>query len=302
MGRKGLLLTLAKLLAAAAWVDGELTREEINNLKDLLFRLRDLTSSDWVELEIYMDSPVEEAERERLVAELQGLLSSKRDKSLAIRTLREIIEADGVVTAEEERVVDEIVEVIEASSVGVIGRLGRLLSGPMQRREQVMSEAVNREDHLEDFVRNRVFYTLRRQGRDLDQVFELPEAEIRKLSLAGGLLARVAHVDEGVSDIEREAIIDGLQEKWELGRDAAFLVAQVAESEIPKSLDDFRLRREFFNMTSPKERRRFLDMLFSIAAVDGDLSNEEVEEIRSIAHALKLTHRAFIRAKVAARP
>jgi uncharacterized tellurite resistance protein B-like protein len=302
MSRKRLLLTLAKLLTAAAWVDGELTREEINNLKDLLFRLRDLTASDWAELEIYMDSPVEAAERERLVTELQDLLSSKREKSLAIRTLRETIEADGVVTPEEEQVVEEIVEVIEASSVGVIAKFGRLLSGPMQRREQAMSAAINREAHLDDFVRNRVFYALRRQEDHLDQVFDLTEAEIRKLSLAGGLLSRVAHAHEGVSEVEREAIVEVLQERWDLDREGASLVAQVAESEIPKSLDDFRLRREFFNVTSRKERRRFLDTLFAIAAVDGEVSNEEVEEIRSIAHALKLTHRAFIRAKVQAKP
>jgi len=32
-----LILNLAKVVIAAAWVDGEIDHEEINNLKDLLF-------------------------------------------------------------------------------------------------------------------------------------------------------------------------------------------------------------------------------------------------------------------------
>jgi uncharacterized tellurite resistance protein B-like protein len=302
MARKRLLLTLAKLLVAAAWADGELNNDEINNLKDLLFRLPDLSASDWAELEIYMDSPVDEAERGRVLEESKAQLRSRKDQNLAIRALQQLVEADGVVTPEEQEVLDEATQAIQGASVGLVGWLGHLLQGPMDRRAKAVSQPVNREDQLDDFVRNKIFYRLRRRGEDLEDIFKLPEAEIRKLSLAGGLLARVAHVDQGIAKAERQVIADALQVTWGLSQQAALLVTNVAASEIPKSLDDFRLRREFFSATTPKERREFLEALFTVAAADGELSNEEVEEIRSIAHALKLTHREFIRAKVRSKP
>ncbi len=302
MAKKRFLLTLAKLLVAAAWADGKLTNDEVNNLKDLLFRLPDLSAADWAELDIYMDSPVDEAERARLLEQFTSQLSSRREKKLAIRTLHELVEADGVIAPQEQDVIDDATRAIEAAHVGLTGWLGSLLQGPLDRRERALSISINREDLLEDFVRNKIFYRLQRRGEDLEALFELPEAEIRKLSLAGGLLARVAEVDQGIAGIEKQAIAEILVDEWGLSRQAAALVADVAASEIPKSLDDFRLRREFFSATTPKERREFLQALFAVAAADGEVSNEEVEEIRSVAHALKLSHRDFIRAKVAGKP
>ena len=39
-----LILTLAKVVLAAAWADGELTHEEINSMKDVLFRMPQLSA------------------------------------------------------------------------------------------------------------------------------------------------------------------------------------------------------------------------------------------------------------------
>jgi len=45
-------MTLAKVIIAAAWADDEVSHEEINSLKDLLFRLPHLEARDWSSLEI----------------------------------------------------------------------------------------------------------------------------------------------------------------------------------------------------------------------------------------------------------
>ena len=69
------LLTLAKVLIAAAWADGEITVEEQNCLKDIIFHLTDtgtpLSGQEWALLEMYMDSPIVANERARLVTDLQ---------------------------------------------------------------------------------------------------------------------------------------------------------------------------------------------------------------------------------------
>ena len=60
MSKMDFVLDLAKLIIAAAWADGKLTNDEINALKDLLFRFDDITGEDWKTLQMYMDSPVTE--------------------------------------------------------------------------------------------------------------------------------------------------------------------------------------------------------------------------------------------------
>jgi uncharacterized tellurite resistance protein B-like protein len=300
MAENELILSLAKVIVAAAWADGKLEHDEVNSLKDLLFRLPDLTASDWAELDIYIDSPIEFAERERLLDDLQHAIRSEKDKRLARQTLQAMIDADGEVTQEERAVADEIQSAIDAADTGLIGTFGRLLIGPLQRRQQAMADAPNREKFLEDFLKNRIFYQVRRRMDLGEAELDLPEEVLRKLSLAGGLMARVAHVDEKVSESERESMIIALQQGWDLGEEAAALVAEIALAEFSAGMDFYRLTREFFEATSRKERIKFAETLFRVAAADGDIAHDETEEIRRIANGLKLTHKQFIQAKLKA--
>lgn len=93
-------------------------------------------------------------------------------------------------------------------------------------------------------------------------------------------------------------MVAALQNNWDVSEVEATLVVEVAVSEISKSLDYYRLSREFFESTSFDERMRFLDVLFAVAAGDGHASYEETEEIRTIAMGLKFTHKQFINAKL----
>jgi len=80
-------LSLAKVMVAAAWADGQINNDEINCLKDILFHLEGMTASDWAEIDIYIESPVDEAERQRLVTELQARLSSPTKKESGLSRL-----------------------------------------------------------------------------------------------------------------------------------------------------------------------------------------------------------------------
>jgi uncharacterized tellurite resistance protein B-like protein len=300
---KNLILTLAKVIIAAAWADGEMTLEEINSLKDLLFQLpraggTQLTGREWARLEMYIESPVSAAERARLVELLQAALRTPKDRALALSSLEDLIQADDVVTDEERAVVEEIRTAIEAVNLGMIGQLGRLIRGSVQRRSQAVANAPNREEYFEDFIKNKVYYAVR-QRLNLGEVdLDIPEADLRKLSLAGGLMARVAHVDREVTEDEFDRMVHALQAGWDIAREAAAFVAEVAVSEISADLDYFRLTRQFATSTTEDERVRFLDVLFAVADADGHVSHDEIEEIRRIAHSLNLTHGQFIGAKL----
>ncbi len=71
MSSENLIVSLAKVLIAAAWADGELNNEEVNIMKDLLYQLPTgsasgnsfYTAREWSEIEMYLDSPVPPEER-----------------------------------------------------------------------------------------------------------------------------------------------------------------------------------------------------------------------------------------------
>lgn len=298
MPKTTLIMCLAKVLIAAAWTDGTITNDEINCLKDLLFHLPGMTAHDWSELEIYIDSPVDPTERARLVTDLQAALAEKTDRQMAISALDAMLQADGKVSAEEQQVLQEVRLALEEGKAHSFGHFSRLVRGPIQRRSETVSQAPNRELFLDDFINNRIYYELSHSTQRYIQELNLPEATLRKLSLAGGLMARVANVDRQVSDEEFECMVGAIQQKLSLEIQAARFVAEVAVSEVSKGMDNYRLSREFFQATSEAERLSFLDILFEVAAADGVASHEEMEDIRLIANELKFTHQQFIEAKL----
>lgn len=288
------IISLAKVLIAAAWADGQISEDEELSLKDLLWRLPEVHARQWEELAIYLDAPVEAAERERLVAELRAQISSADQRELALSKLDEMVNADGVVAEREQAVVDEARAALESADVGLWGSLSRLLIG---RRAEATAGAPNREKYLNDFVRNRVYYRLRQRLAAEGVVWDVSDAELRRLGLAGGLLALVAGVVDGVADEERAAMVATLRDAWSLPEASAALVVEVALSG-GEPLDFYRLVREFAEVTTAEERLRFLDALFGVAAADGAATFEEIEQIRLVALGLKLSHTEFIDAKM----
>jgi uncharacterized tellurite resistance protein B-like protein len=264
----------------------------------MLFRLPKLEAREWSELDIYLETPVEEAERDRLIAELSQALKSSADRELAIQTLDELLHADGQVSDEEAAILSEIKSELEQSNAGFFARLGRAAHGSASRRAEVLANAPNRELYMDDYIKNPIFYMVEHGQADANLMAGIPENELRRLSLAGGLMARVAFVDQRIADREQAVMIELLQKRWDLSADQAALVVQVAGSQIARQMDYYRLARGFFESTTEDERLRFLDVLFTIASSEGRVSNDELEEIRSIAIALKLDHSQFIASKL----
>lgn len=302
MARRKLILSLAKVLISAAWADGKIDQAEINSLKDLLFGMEQMTAADWAELEIYMANPIGPDERERLLADLQHDIRSSKDKQLALNLLNELVTADGETTQEEQKIAAEIEGSIQEAGTNIFAQFGKLLQGPINRRESQLHPGSNREEYLEDFLRNRIYYHLRRLNEEGEIELDMPEDELRRLSLAGGLLARIAAVDREITSEEREKMAAALRSKWDLSPQAAESVVELSLSEFEHGLDFFRLSREFFEATSREERRLFVEALFEIGYSDGKLSHAENEEIRRVANGLKLSHRQFIDAKLSAKP
>jgi uncharacterized tellurite resistance protein B-like protein len=295
MSNERLIMTLAKVLIAAAWTDGEPSHEEINSMKDLLFRLPQLSSRQWASLQMYIETPADPTERARLVEDLRTSIRTPDDRDLALEMLDELMRADGEVTEEEEQVATEIKAAIESVDVGLLTRLVKDLAG---RRTRAVAGAPNREDYFEDYVKNKVYYGVRRR-LDLGETrLDVGDDLLRTLSLAGGMMAQVARVNPEVTDAEVTTMASALQTHWHLTPEQAAFVAEVAVSETASLFDKYRLARQFANACDYQERVEFLDVLFAVAAADGQATYEEIEEIRAIAQSLKVTHQDFIEAKL----
>ena len=277
---------------------GKMSTKQLGGIKDLLFGLPDITSDQWTLLQMYIDRPIEEAERTRLLNELQSAITSKKNKKMVEQALTRLVQIDGMVTADEARLVEEVKEILGATGVGFVGKIGNLFKGSVERREQRLKDAPNREEHFEDYVANKVYYSIVTETERAKPNFRIEEHALRKLCLAGGLMARIAHADLKIDDTEVGAIERSLRNGWGISEREAAFVARTAVDQISLKMDYHRMVRDFYECTEPAERAAFLDVLFSVASADGRVTNDEVEEIRALASALRLSKEKFIASKV----
>lgn len=300
------IFTLAKVMIAAAWADGEITEEEKLSLKDLLMLLPDaglsagiqMTAQEWELIEMYLDAPISPAETSRLIAELQEAVQDPNDLPIITQYLEKIANADGQATPDELSLIAEIENALNETETGLINRINHFLGGPLKRRNQKVAAAPNREQYFEDFIKNKVYYEVQQKLQTANKILSLSDAELRRFGLAGGLLARVVYVDDQVSPDEAAFIQGAIQNFWQLDAVTAGFLAEIALQAVDSNYDYYRMTREFVEGTSREERVRFLDVLFQVALADGQVSYAEIEEIRLIAEATTLTHQEFIEAKL----
>ena len=298
MPEANFIIPLAKVIIAAAWADGEVQPEELNSLKDLLFALPELTQLQWAELEMFIETPPTDEERNFLLMELQGAIATEGNKQMALKSLQNMLQADGIITPEEQEVGQVIQHMIEAVDTSIFDQFANLFRESIVRRSSAVAKTYNREQYFDAFVKNKVYYAVRRR-LDLGEVdLNIPDDILQKLGLAGGMLALIASSSDGVNQKEIEAIADALESGWQITHEEAAIVAEVAVADESQNLDRFRITREFAGLCTMAERQQFLDALFAVAVADGMVSPSEMDEIRQIAHSLKLSNQTFVEAKL----
>ena len=293
-----MILELAKMAIAASWADGVLSNDEINALKDLLFRIDDVTGEDWTILEMYMDSPTSEEEVAALLNRVILYIRNDNDKAFAIKTLEDLFCCDGEVTLEETELLEKFKDGISSASTDVISSITKAFKSAIGKRDATVQSSCLRENKMADYVMNTIYYDLEQKVGEPSVAFNRSEGEIRKLCLAAGLLSHIAYIDEVISPEEQEAMTTIIMEDWGLMKDKAELFVAISCDRATKGLDYFRLTHGFFECTNREERKYFLKTLFRIANASDNTSYEEIEAIRKIAGSLKVPHEDFIEAKL----
>jgi len=297
MADKELVMKLAKLMIAGAWADGSLEKSEIHSLKDLLFTLPGVTGAEWKELDIYIDSPVDASETERLVGDVVKSADSRADKDLILDSLKALFEADGNISREETELLAQIREALDTKKGGLFASLGGAVKRLMGKRSEKLKDAPNREERIEDYIKNTVYYDLAARAEKDGIKIHLQDEQIEKLCIAAAIMTRVALADDEFSDEETGAIAEALESEWALPGPQARLVAEISRNRALKGLDEARMTRGFFGATNYSERAALIKCLFKIANASDKTSHEEIEHIRSISNALKVEHKDFIAAK-----
>ena len=296
MAGKKFILDLGKLMIGIAWTDGRLDVDEVNALKELLFLLPDISGEDWMQLEIYMTHALTDAEREKLLDRVLNGIRSASDKQLVLTTLEKLVAVEGGTTNAE--VIEAIRQDLDSKSTGFLSHIMSPIKKSLKSRASRYADKSLREDRIEDFIKNTIYFQFSSELENRGQKLEIPEKEIRKICLAAGLMAHVAWVDSEVCHREREAMSLGLQQIWNLPKDEADLITEMSRTRIMHGLDLVRLTIGFCDYTTIDERRAFLRCLFAIANSADQTSHAEIEAIRHIAKALELPHQEFIDAKL----
>lgn len=295
--KNSLEFKLAKLLIAASWADGDIHTDEINVLKDLIFNLAGITGEDWQLLELYMDSPVSEEETMHLLEDVMDMVTHSADKLLVSNTLKELIEADGKASKEEEEFIEKVEQALAGVRTNPISMIGGFLKKSLSFKGK---DVPKREKHFHEYVKNTVYYQLHHD--DVHSKFTIDDAFLRKLSLKAGLLARVCYQDGDVDKDELQTVQKVLKELGNISDEEASLLVEAGFNRAARGLDYSHVCRSYFEITEYEERCDFLYVLFKAAAASNGSCHDEIETIRDIAKHLKIPHSKFVEAKLSVFP
>ncbi len=291
-------IAFLRVLIAAAWADGEMTYEELNSLK-AYFRELDLDSDALAELEPYLADPIGEEEARTIIDDFLTLARSAERETL-LAAVRDLLLSDNTLADGEKQFLKLLDHAKEETSTArvFVGQLKRFWGS----RAATGDDKFRRSDLLDEFVRNRVLYQVKRRlmlatgGAPLD---EETERDLRYVCTVGALLGQVAAADQNFDADERATIAELLDSISSLQHSDVDVIVDIVESEVLSDVGYQPFVREYNEMASGEDKRRLLTLLFQVAAADGAISHEEHEEIRKISKALNVEHSEFIAAKQA---
>ena len=137
--------------------------------------------------------------------------------------------------------------------------------------------------------------------RIVGELNRLDRSQARFLAAFAYVLSRVAAADLEISTSETNKMIEIVQRLGHLPEEQAVLVVAIATNQnlLFGSTEDYLVTREFRDLATDEQRRELLDCLFAVSAADDTITGDEEEQIRQIASELGLSHKEYIKARLA---
>ncbi|WP_309385968.1 TerB family tellurite resistance protein [Cerasicoccus frondis] len=127
MIKKELSLAVAKVLIAAAWVDGVVQPEEERFLSDFILRMPGIDENTWRDLSPLLERPIYEAERIRMLRDMRLLIADQKDRRFAIQAINQLFISDGEIAPEEEEAVRQMVSIINGDETAVYQEMLKMI-------------------------------------------------------------------------------------------------------------------------------------------------------------------------------
>lgn len=270
-------LVIAKVLAGAAWADGEISEEE-RGLLDRVAAEFALSADETAELKKILDHPLGISETESLACDFLDS-ASVEERSDLFRRLEALFLADGTLGAAEQGILTSLRawedETPEAPSL-----LGRMRSLVAAARPGALRASPTFQRISSRLGAARVPETLDSKRREYATLF-------------GAILYRVAFADGRVENAELEQLRSLLTSGPGVGPEDANQIISVIASRVAEEMDRQRLCASFNRVATMEERLRLLGCLFAVAKADGSIGEDEMREIRLIANYLWIDARSF---------
>lgn len=284
-----------KVLACMAWADQEIDREE-NSLIGRLMHEFQLSGDERLQVEMYLDEKVEAAEAKRVTRRFLAKVHRPAHRKELVDAVEKLMGSDERYTTEEREWLQQLRDAVAESS-------GSFLLDGIRSVLRISATGADKSDsgreaQLHEFIHNRVLFKLRqRVGAKVLEREATPD-KLKELTLCGALLARIGYVDEKFLPQEKQFIQKLLCDVWRISPSLAEAVCSIAMETANSGLDLFRLIQEAKAILSVNKRKSLIEALFALALAEGNMTGQEIEEIRKVAYGLDFTHRAFINAKL----
>jgi len=128
-----------------------------------------------------------------------------------------------------------------------------------------------------------------------------PDNKERTRIAASIILLEAAHADHECTDDELEHVIKTLRSDFDLSRQHAEDLLQLAHRERRQAVDLFEFTNHINNEFSREEKQAVLEAVWRIIHIDGQLEKHEDHFARKLTHLLRLSHKEMIDAKLKAR-
>ena len=285
MASKSKHTALLKVLAAAAWADGRIDVEEANWIKERALRAG-LSIHDLTEVEAILETPTPYDRCETLTRELLERLTTPGDRKEVLDEVEALFRADGSFDESEARLLESLRGAMDAATTldGFLGRVTSVFSGVFGAKKSPAQD----ESGPGGVLKARLDAV-----SDGGWRHEISDAEVHQHLMYAAVLGKVADVEDGKAPEELEAVKKALEQRR--GLDAPlvdWIVRTVAET-AHAGMDRQYLLSEFNRVADMERRRDLLDAAFSIAAADGSISDDEMEELRLVSNFLWIDPRDY---------
>ena len=126
----------------------------------------------------------------------------------------------------------------------------------------------------------------------------LSEDKLYFTCLFGALMATVANIDGHFDELEKKALKKVLSGHFDFKGNELKVLFEVISELVSQGFDFHEVTTELNNLTTYNEKIYMTDCMLAIGGADGELSHEELEEIRRITKAMRIPHKVFIDSKM----